>query len=410
MTVINEAKMELESIRTAAEESATQCAASIKVAKDGLAILEADLAISIKVENMTNCDEEETTLFECGSGYARRLHFAGKAADLQHFRSATAVSAMQRVAKMAMGKRVTTKFEQPKAILTKTHKKVRGSKGKPKPTVASKLKEHKKVSLLQQEPEQPPPSRDDPISNETFANISDLVVAEMPEPQSYDPNELMKKCSVSGSSSCPMIRDALSQLTSEVRWARDQAQSSLDELESECARMAAEYKAQTEDWEMILEQNNVKFATSTGRLNTAEEAIRLKVEEANGLIDELTVHRQECADKIREGAETLCGIKTIRQELYQMNGENPFIQDCEVSEWEESQCSVECGGGERELTRGIVVQPTGGAVCPPLVEKEACNAHPCPIDCVMGDWSGWSACSKDCGGGVMQRSRIPVTE
>ena len=55
------------------------------------------------------------------------------------------------------------------------------------------------------------------------------------------------------------------------------------------------------------------------------------MEEANTLIEELTTHREECADKIKEGAETLCGIKTIRQELYQMNGENPFIQDCEVS-------------------------------------------------------------------------------
>merc|ERR1719395_434916 len=354
---------------------------------------------------MTNCDEEETTLFECGSGYARRLHFAGKAADLQHFRSATAVSAMQRVAKMAMGKRVTTKFEQPKAILTKTHKKVRGSKGKPKLTAASKLKKHKQVSLLQQEPEQTPPSRDEPISNETFANISDLVVAEMPEEQSYDPNELMKKCSVSGSSSCPMIRDALSQLTAEVRWARDQAQAALDTLEAECKRMADDYAAQTADWEHTLQVNNVKLATATGTLNTAEEAIRLKVEEANDLIAELTMHRKDCVDKIKEGAETLCGIKTIRQELYQMNGENPFIQDCEVSEWEESQCSVECGGGERTLQRVVVVEPTGGAVCPPLIEKEACNSHPCPIDCVMGDWSGWSACSKDCGGGVMARSR-----
>ena len=50
------------------------------------------------------------------------------------------------------------------------------------------------------------------------------------------------------------------------------------------------YKAQTEDWEGTLEENNVKFATATGRLNTAEEAIRLKVEEANDLIAELTVH------------------------------------------------------------------------------------------------------------------------
>merc|ERR1719159_1590267 len=112
-----------------------------------------------------------------------------------------------------------------------------------------------------------------------------LTVAEMPEEQSYDPNELMKKCSVSGSSSCPMIRDALSQLTSEVRWARDQAQNALDTLEGECQRMKEDYEAQTADWEHILELNNVKLATATGTLNTAEENIRLKVIEANGLIE-----------------------------------------------------------------------------------------------------------------------------
>merc|ERR1719456_1112339 len=55
--IINEAKSELESIRIAAEEAAETCANSIKVQKDGLAILESDLAISEKVQNMTNCDE-----------------------------------------------------------------------------------------------------------------------------------------------------------------------------------------------------------------------------------------------------------------------------------------------------------------------------------------------------------------
>merc|ERR1712224_452301 len=47
-------------------------------------------------------------------------------------------------------------------------------------------------------------------------------------------------------------------------------------------------------------------------LNTAEEAIRLKVDEANALIEELTTHRADCAKKIKDGAEALCGIKTIR--------------------------------------------------------------------------------------------------
>ena len=35
---------------------------------------------------------------------------------------------------------------------------------------------------------------------------------------SYNPDDLMEKCTVSGSPSCPMLRDALSQLTSEVPW------------------------------------------------------------------------------------------------------------------------------------------------------------------------------------------------
>jgi hypothetical protein len=345
---------------------------------------------------MTNCDEQDTSLLECGAGYSRRFHFAGRAASLQQLKSTAGVLAVQRAARLAMGKKVKSQYVKPHKKAFKRPKKLSGPK-----------KLH--LSLIQQEPEGPP-GRDEPISEDALANVTDLAVAEMPEPQSYDPNELMKKCSVSGSSSCPMIRDALSQLTSEVRWARDQAQASLDEIESDCARMTAEYEAQLADWEHTLEVNNVKLATATGTLNTAEEAIRLKVQEANELIGELTIHRQDCGDKIREGAETLCGIKTIRQELYQMNGVNPFMQDCVVSEWMPGECSAACAGGENTMGRTIVVQPNGGAACPPLVEKGSCNMQPCPIDCVMGDWSEYSACSKDCGGGIMQRSRLAITE
>merc|ERR1719387_2271026 len=232
-----------------------------------------------------------------------------------------------------------------------------------------------------------------------------------PPPQSYDPNELMGKCTVSGSPSCPMLRDALSQLTSDVRNAKDDAQDGLAELEAECQRLAEEYHTQSEQWEMDLDHGNAEFATATGTMNSAEEELRQKILESNTLTEELVRHRADCAAKIQEGAETICGIKSIRTELYQLAGDyNTFVQDCEVGEWTPSECSVECGGGEMFLTRDVVTEARGGAACPPLLEKVACNTQACPIDCVMGEWSGYSGCSAACGGGVKSRSRIPMTE
>ena len=39
----------------------------------------------------------------------------------------------------------------------------------------------------------------------------------------------------------------------------------------------------------------------------------------------------------------------------------------EVTEWQEGECSVECAGGIRQLTRTVVTMPSGGSECPPLV-------------------------------------------
>merc|ERR1719240_1407344 len=136
-----------------------------------------------------------------------------------------------------------------------------------------------------------------------------------------------------------MIRDSLSQLVSEIRWAKDEAAHNLASVQAECERLATEYKQQADDFQHALDTATVAFARATGRINAGEVALRLKVQEAN----ELTADREACAAKIKEGAETLCGIRTIRQELFQMSGEIPTIQDCEVSEWTEGECSVTCG-------------------------------------------------------------------
>merc|ERR1719195_1782855 len=57
-------------------------------------------------------------------------------------------------------------------------------------------------------------------------------------------------------------------------------------------------------------------------------------------------------------------------------------------------------------SRSVLIQPQGGGMaCPPLYDREPCNEDDCPVDCVLGDWGGFSSCSADCGGGVMQRER-----
>eukprot|EP01012_Entosiphon_sulcatum_P049575 TRINITY_DN6820_c0_g1_i6.p1 TRINITY_DN6820_c0_g1~~TRINITY_DN6820_c0_g1_i6.p1 ORF type:complete len:7637 (+),score=112.47 TRINITY_DN6820_c0_g1_i6:5459-28369(+) len=83
------------------------------------------------------------------------------------------------------------------------------------------------------------------------------------------------------------------------------------------------------------------------------------------------------------------------------------LTECQVSPWSDwSACSAPCGGGTHQRHRSIVVQPaTGAAACPPLVESRLCHEDPCPVNCVMSDWSTWSVCSLSCGGGIQTRKR-----
>merc|ERR1719281_168229 len=106
--MITQATTELDTLKTISEEHARQCEITITAKQDGLAILEADLAVSMKVENMTDCDDvtpgSTSTLMQCGTGYARRFKFAGHAAydGFAQLKSKEGVFAVQRAAKMIM--------------------------------------------------------------------------------------------------------------------------------------------------------------------------------------------------------------------------------------------------------------------------------------------------------------------
>jgi hypothetical protein len=402
---IQEARAELGSIKESQAATEVQCAQSVESARESLKILEADLQIAIKVENMTGCEDGSMTLLQCSDGAPRaRFQIGGKVATgWAQLKTETAKLAMSRIAK------IVAKVPLGEDEYHRNHTPARDRTNSNVPGRRVVRGTHVLTNARRTDGDEV--GKTDEMSAEGAEQLANLSVATAPPPQSYDPQELMGKCTVSGSPSCPMLRDALSQLTSDVRNAKDEAQDGLAELEAECQRLAEEYHMQSVQWEHDLEEANAEFAMSTGAMNSAEEELRQKILESNTLTEELVRHRADCAAKIQEGAETICGIKSIRTELYQLSGDyNTFTQDCEVSEWTPGECSVECGGGEMYLTRDMVTEPRGGAACPPMLEKVACNTQPCPIDCVMGEWSGYSGCSAACGGGVKSRSRQPLTE
>ena len=94
----------------------------------------------------------------------------------------------------------------------------------------------------------------------------------------------------------------------------------------------------------------------------------------------------------------------------------PCPIDCQVSDWIWGGCTKPCGEGIRIGNR-TVTQPSmyGGNACPELMVGEYCNHQPCPIvtdqqnpiDCQVSDWN-WSECDKLCGGGIQIGNRTVI--
>lgn len=83
--------------------------------------------------------------------------------------------------------------------------------------------------------------------------------------------------------------------------------------------------------------------------------------------------------------------------------------DCDVSPWSAwDECDKTCDGGQSHRHREVHRYPSsGGSACPNiLMETRGCNSQSCGgHDCAFSDWTHWGYCSATCGVGQVTRSR-----
>jgi len=85
----------------------------------------------------------------------------------------------------------------------------------------------------------------------------------------------------------------------------------------------------------------------------------------------------------------------------------PCPVDCKLEAWTGwSKCSAECGGGVQQRLREVRrAMAYGGKPCGQTSQTRACNNQACESDCELAEWSKWSWCSKDCDGGTRHRTK-----
>lgn len=246
-------------------------------------------------------------------------------------------------------------------------------------------------------------SRGPEYSNGTLVVINSVDDAELEKQR--------KKCSIRKNPNCGKLRDKFLNVQSGIDDKRRDLEEELAALQTGCDETRTQLESQMKFFEVRLKEEQEALATATKHEDEATEDSRQKTIEKEDSEKEYTETMEGCEISITNLEGELCGLGKIRSDLEKMEGNtDTFIQDCKVSVWTDGECSVTCGGGTQVLSRTILTHPWKGAECGPLKMEKPCNENHCPVDCELTDWSGWSGCSAECGGGVKERTRDVLVE
>merc|ERR1719253_263130 len=261
-------------------------------------------------------------------------------------------------------------------------------------------------------------SKLDRDGNKTAFNNPPVPRTEVPEDPCNDEDagapsaadKRQAKCTISGSPQCYKLQERFLLIQSGIKDERDALLEDINSMEEHCKETKETLEAQIQACEDVISASQTKLAFATEKESVAGERARLTETKHKRLNGDLKERMKKCSETYISSETEICALKKIRGELYKMkgSGHSPFFQDCEVSKWTPEKCSQDCKrvnepDGVQKLTREVVAKEEGGAKCLPFFEERKCNLQPCPVDCIVGSWGGWSKCSAECGGGVQQR-------
>jgi hypothetical protein len=215
------------------------------------------------------------------------------------------------------------------------------------------------------------------------------------------------KCTLKKSPQCYKLQGRFLQIQAGIADDRDELMEDIAKLEASCDETKKTMETTIDNDNALLSESQTKLAIATEKEANAGENARQVAKENKQYNSDLVKQMKSCSSNYINFETELCSLRKIRGELFKKmdEGHSGFFQDCEVSKWAPEECTKKCAGGEQKLSRSVLTHPNGGAKCLPLTAEKSCNLHPCPVNCKLSSWGGWSKCSAECGGGLQQRVR-----
>jgi len=404
---INDASVTTDGVKVSMEEGIQQCTQTRLENEGTLAILKEDLAVAEFIIRMTECKPgaalvQAPVIEECdhvdGTPYLtfKDPELASQAARLASTQAKDALAVALARAHPRSNATATALFAD--KVRLRRAQLLEAQKPKGKGVTTTPMPTTPMPAVVEEKGPAPVPPKTEPTADEAAG-----------------------KC-VLGRPDCGLLTDNMALMWGDVKDSVDELTAVMATNQANCKAMEELHNKEIETWQGVLQGKNVELTEATGALNANTEEQTERVAEKTMIEKEYQEVHGECVAVLHDILFTkICGVKVVRGEISKFSSAyGPTdILDCEVSDWIPQECSeqcvpedcvpveggYQCDGGVQNMTRNVVQNKTLGANCPALLLEKACNNVPCPINCVQSAWSPFGKCTKECGGGVQQRSR-----